>query len=489
MPNLHGKKWGRFVTPAVEDISHVCASLLETLTHRLNPMKTTSLLKQTLGILAISSIALCAATEAQAGKRVALVIGNDNYQHASRLNAAVNDARAVASALEQLRFTVVKVENAGIGAMHEALDRAKVEAPGADAFLFYYAGHGIESEKVNYLIPVDAKLERETELKFQTVSLDGILDEVKKLQVPARMLILDCCRDNPLQGSRSWASTRSAGGGMGSVSAEDLAEATLVMYSASPGKPALDRVSESDRHSPFTTALLEQLPKPGVHSFEMFGLVEEAVFQRTSEKQSPRIFYNGSTKPFRDFAFNGSASPYVAQPIQETPPPPISNLNPNWAAQANVIASSPPVVALPLATTEVLSLDELFEGTGYAVYNNYSRKRILAKAQEKLKNAGVYLGKVDGDAGPKTQAALITWQQSRGLPVTGRLDAETQASLGMPHMEEMFQPAGNPIPSPGRQRNPQWQPPPPPNHQNLRENMEIFNRGLEGIQRLQGIFR
>jgi hypothetical protein len=486
MPNLRGKKWGRFVTPAVEGTSHVCASLLETLIHRLNPMKTTFLLKQTLSILAISSIALCAATEAQAGKRVALVIGNDNYQHASRLNAAVNDARAVALALEQLNFTVVKVENAGIGAMHEALDRAKVEAPGADAFLFYYAGHGIESDEVNYLIPVDAKLERETELKFQTLSLDGILDEVKKLEVKARMLILDCCRDNPLQGSRSWASTRSAGGGMGSVTAEDLAEATLVMYSASPGKPALDRVSDSDRHSPFTTALLEQLPKPGVHSFETFCRVEESVRQRTSLKQCPLIFYNGSSIPFRNFAFDGSGSPYVAQPIQETPPPPISNLNTNWAAQANVIASSPPVVALPLATTEFLSLDELFEGTDYADYNGYSKKGILAKAQEKLKKAGVYLDKVDGETGPKTHAAINTWQRSRGLPVTGRLDAETQASLDMPHMDEMFPPANT---QRTRPNNPQWQPPPPPNHQNLRENIEIFNEGLEGIQRLQGIFR
>lgn len=92
----------------------------------------------------------------------------------------------------------------------------------------------------------------------------------------------------------------------------------------------------------------------------------------------------------------------------------------------------------PSATTEVLSLDELFEGTGYAVYNTYSRKGILSKAQEKLKKAGVYPGKVNGDAGPKTQAAINTWQQKRGLPVTGRLDEATLRSLAMGHMEEKF---------------------------------------------------
>ena len=92
----------------------------------------------------------------------------------------------------------------------------------------------------------------------------------------------------------------------------------------------------------------------------------------------------------------------------------------------------------PSATTEVLSLDELFEGTGYAGYNDFSKKGILAKVQEKLKNAGVYLGKVNGDAGPKTQAAMSAWQLSRGLPVTGRLDEATLRSLAMGHMEEKF---------------------------------------------------
>ena len=95
----------------------------------------------------------------------------------------------------------------------------------------------------------------------------------------------------------------------------------------------------------------------------------------------------------------------------------------------------------PSATTEVLSLDALFEGTGYAGYNNFSRKGILAKAQEKLKKAGVYPGKVNGDAGPKTQAAINTWQQKRGLPVTGRLDEATLRSLAMGHMEEKFPPS------------------------------------------------
>jgi hypothetical protein len=451
-------------------------------------MKTASLLKQTLSILAIGSIALLAATESQAGKRVALVIGNDNYLHACRLDAAVNDARAVASALGRLNFTVVKVENAGISAMHEALDYAKVEAQGAEAFLVYYAGHGIESDKVNYLIPVDAKLERETELKFQTVSLDGILNEVKKLQVPACMLILDCCRDNPLQGLRSWASTRSTGGGMAGVTAEDLAEATLVMYSASPGKPALDRVNDGDRHSPFTTALLEQLPQPGMHSFEMFGRVEDAVIQRTGGRQSPRIFYNGSTQPFRGFAFNGIASPYVEQTTLETPPALNSNLNPSWTAQVDVEASSPPDVSLPLATTKVLGLDELFEGTGYAGYNNYSKKGILAKAQEKLKNAGRYLGKVDGDTGPKTQAAINTWQQSRGLPVTGRLDEATLSSLAMDHMEEKFPPANTQRTSPATQRtwqnNPQR---PAAPQQGLQNTLQNVHQGLQIIQQFQQI--
>lgn len=272
-----------------------------------------------------------------AADRVALVIGNDNYRHARRLNAAVNDASAVAATLQKLDFKVISVSDAGVEEMLEAVSKLKTAATGADAVLVYYAGHGIESNGGNYLVPVDAKLEREIQLKTQTVSLDGILEELKEINVPARMVILDCCRDNPLEG-RSWLATRSSGSGLAALSQDTLSEATLVVYSASPGKPALDRVNNVDAHSPFTAALLEQLPQPGVHSFEMFGLVEDGVIKRTQGRQAPRLFYNGSTQPFRNFRFSTAAA--TSTTVADAPPSPAPAPTPSY--------SQPPVTPAPM---------------------------------------------------------------------------------------------------------------------------------------------
>ncbi|HEY1051939.1 MAG TPA: caspase family protein, partial [Prosthecobacter sp.] len=99
------------------------------------------------------------------GERVALVIGNDEYQHASKLSAAVNDATAVSLALQGLNFKVIRAMNAGVETMLEAVNKLKQTANGAESVLVYYAGHGIESGGVNYLVPVDARLEREVQLK------------------------------------------------------------------------------------------------------------------------------------------------------------------------------------------------------------------------------------------------------------------------------------------------------------------------------------
>ncbi len=162
-------------------------------------------------------------SSAPAGERVALVIGNDAYQHARPLKAAVNDAAAVAATLKKLGFDTFSVSNTSLEQMIEAMEALKSRAAGAAAVLVYYAGHGIESGGSNYLIPVDAVLEKEIQLKTQTVSLENVLHELKDIRVPARMIILDCCRDNPLEG-RDWLATRSYGGGLGSLTTDTLEE-------------------------------------------------------------------------------------------------------------------------------------------------------------------------------------------------------------------------------------------------------------------------
>ncbi|HEY1048114.1 MAG TPA: caspase family protein, partial [Prosthecobacter sp.] len=178
--------------------------------------------------------------------RVALVIGNDAYAHAMPLEAAVSDAQAMAAVLRRLAFDVVSVSDTSLEGMVEAMDTFKTKAAGAEAALVYYAGHGIESQGGNFLIPVDARLEKEIQLQTQAVNLNSVLEKLTALNVPARMVILDCCRNNPFEG-RTWMRTRAVGGGgLGDLQVQTLPAATLVVYAASPGKPALDRVEQGD---------------------------------------------------------------------------------------------------------------------------------------------------------------------------------------------------------------------------------------------------
>lgn len=394
-----------------------------------------------------------------AADRVALVIGNDAYQHARPLETAVNDAGAVAGTLQKLGFDTLVVSDAGLESMVEALEMLKKKAAGAHAVLVYYAGHGVESGGANYLVPVDAKLERELQLKTQAVSLDDVLGEMRRMNVPARMVILDCCRDNPLEG-RSWLATRSTnGGGLAALDQDTLNEATLVVFSASPGKPALDRVEDRDTHSPFTQALLDQLPQPGVHSFEVFGRVEESVIRLTDGRQKPRLFYNGSTLPFREFRFAQNAPPATPVPapapaVVSTPPaPPVKIL----------LDSSPGMTGPVLPAKGFFDMEALFSSSPYASFNSYSRSSILTQVQEKLRGEGLYSSRADGAPGPGTQGGLIAWQRAHGLPVTGKLDAVTLMTLKLDGLREQQPPVSNSKPPPQRpQPAGTRQPSPPP---------------------------
>lgn len=428
----------------------------------------------------------CLFLHAQAAERVALVIGNNEYVHARPLETAVNDSTAVSATLKKLGFETITASNASLEQMVEAMEKLKQQSVGAQAVLVYYAGHGIEAQGGNYLIPVDAHLEREIQLKTQALSLEDVLSELKFMAVPARMVILDCCRDNPLEG-RSWLATRAYGGGLGSLLEDSLQEATLVVYAASPGKPALDRVTDTDTHSPFTQALIQELPQPGIHSFEVFGRIEERVLHSTASRQKPRLFYNGSTLPFRNFTF---AKATAQQPVPEpTPAPAMPTIaqtplaaapTPSAAYPNPVIQMAPPSAdpaypngggpaqSLPqLPASGYFSVNELFSGSPYAAYNDYSKKEILRRAQAALKNAGYYTSTPDGIIGTGTQRALNSWQQNSGLPITGKLDNESLQKLGLSGISSMSAPAtGNSQSKPGfsRPKSPTYQRPTKPSY-------------------------
>lgn len=258
-----------------------------------------------------------------AADRVALVIGNNAYTHARKLKTAVADAEAVATTLrDTLGFHVISRTDASRDDMPEAVTEFLAAAKDAQAVLVYFAGHGVESETLggNFLVPVDAVLEKEVHLESQAYALNSLLERLKPLKAPVRLVVLDCCRNNPLEG-RSWAGGRGETG-LGALDMQRLDGATMVVYSASPGKVARDSVSPGDKHSPFAAALLAEMAQPGATAFGTFAKVETAVYAATAETQRPKSFFSGSLAPFNDFVF------LPGDAVSLTSPPPVIRVDP-----------------------------------------------------------------------------------------------------------------------------------------------------------------
>ena len=200
----------------------------------------------TVVVLAVPAVVL-------ADGRVALVVGNSTYAHIGRLPNPDNDAAEMSSALRRLGFEVTTELDADRVELTEALRAFTRRSAGADVSLVFYAGHGIEMDGVNYLVPVDARLEREVDVRYETVTVDDLL--VSTSGATFRLVILDACRNNPLARSmQRTAATRTVSGGSFADLNEDLlGDETLVAYAAAAGTTAADG---RGRNSPYTAALL-----------------------------------------------------------------------------------------------------------------------------------------------------------------------------------------------------------------------------------------
>ncbi|MDE0204960.1 MAG: caspase family protein [Candidatus Tectomicrobia bacterium] len=236
---------------------------------------------------ALAGLMLLLATPAWAAQRVALVIGNGAYAHQASLPNPPNDAADVSAALERLGFTVTSLNDAGKSDLERALQELMRDAAGSDLAVVFYAGHGIEVDQQNFLVPVDAKLLSDQDVEFEAVSLHLALRAVR----PASglgLVILDACRNNPFVAAmRSSDVSRNIGRGLARV--EPNAAQTLVAYAAREGTIADDG---ADRNSPYTTALLRYLEEPGLEITRMFRLVRDAVLTATDNRQQP--FTSGS---------------------------------------------------------------------------------------------------------------------------------------------------------------------------------------------------
>jgi uncharacterized caspase-like protein len=234
----------------------------------------------------ISAITAALPTGALAEKRVALVIGNSAYQNVAKLPNPANDARAVAALLKNAGFDVVESRSdLGIANMRRAMRDFANIARDADVGVLYYAGHGIEVDGTNYLIPVDALLQQDVDVEDETLSLDRVLrtlDQITRL----RLVILDACRDNPFARTmKRTIASRAIGRGLAKV--EPMTSDTLIAFAAKAGSTALDGDA---KNSPFTAALLKHLATPGLDLRIAFGQVRDDVLKATSNKQEPFVY-------------------------------------------------------------------------------------------------------------------------------------------------------------------------------------------------------
>lgn len=223
---------------------------------------------------------------AVAERRVALVIGNSAYKSVPRLTNPTNDATLVGGMFKKVGFDNVDVMlDLNAADTRKALREFGVKTRNADVAVIYYAGHGIEIDGNNYLIPTDATLETDTDVYDEAFPLDRVLVAIEPAK-QLRLVILDACRDNPFAKTmKRTVAARSIGRGLAKV--EPTSPNTMIAFAAKAGSTASDGDS---RNSPFAAALVERLPTPGLDLRKAFGFVRDDVLKNTGYKQEPYVY-------------------------------------------------------------------------------------------------------------------------------------------------------------------------------------------------------
>lgn len=316
-------------------------------------------------------------------RRAALVIGNSNYQEMSQLRNAQGDAAAIADMLAGLGFDVMQLYEADERSMKNALRRFARQARGYDFVMFYFAGHGVQDEGFNYLLPVEARLELQSELRY-CLSADDVVQQLDALPASARLIVLDACRN----AHKSW--TRNADEGLARMEA---GEGTVILFSTQSGKKALD--GDGD-HSPFATAMLENIAKPDVDFTHAINSVVRDTYNATQKMQYPLLV--GAL--LSDFSFNSKI-------VEDTTLPEIPSFNVltfNSSPDADSI-SSPPSGGQIYAWVK--------EGEQACIDKNYSKAfNLFSKAAEHgNSDALYYLGVMymDGLGFDKDYSEAVKW--------------------------------------------------------------------------------
>lgn len=253
--------------------------------------------------LAVLILVSAASAVSAASDRIALIMGLGAYQTVPTLDNTLNDARAMAATLERIGFDVTLSLDSTGAQMRQLLDDFAFRSEVADLALIYFAGHGVEVQGENFMIPVDAQVASNLDVQRQSVSLKQMLASVEHAR-KMRIVILDSCRDNPLGGAIDTARTGVAqttvaadgatrgGGGLAPANPE---RGTMVAFAARDGQVALDG---KGRNSPFATALMEKMVIPGLEISLMFRQVRDRVLDETGNLQEPHTYGSLTGVPF-----------------------------------------------------------------------------------------------------------------------------------------------------------------------------------------------
>ncbi|WP_306222460.1 caspase family protein [Bosea beijingensis] len=233
-------------------------------------------------LLLLSGLALA---ETPPERRVALVIGNSSYRNAPVLPNTVNDARDMVAALRKVGFEVVDGIDLDKRGMDSALTRFARLAQDADAAMFYYAGHGFQFNGENYLVPVEAKVEDEVGVQYETTRLNDVVNALNYAR-GVKIMVLDACRNNPFVGllaKRQATRGFSVGSGLAPV---QRAQGMVIAYATQANDVAADGAG---RNSPFTAALVREIDQPGLEVAALFRRVQKSVYDTTAGKQTPEL--------------------------------------------------------------------------------------------------------------------------------------------------------------------------------------------------------
>ena len=368
-----------------------------------------------------------------AADRVALVIGNSRYANlpaTQQLTSPVSDGQDVAGALRALGYTLVDdgpVTDANKDAFVTATEKFATMAKNATAAVFYYSGHGVQLGEDNYLLPSDSpRLTGVSVLKNRTVLLrDSIMVALEEAGAKTKVIILDCCRDNPFAAQLDNALSETSKGvrtkSVGEISG--YGPGFYLAFATSPGFTADD--GNGHRNSPFTAALIKAMPASASKDIDFFFRDVKSLLGDDQVSWT-----NHSLRA----SFALAVGPTAALPESAPLPVPVAVLVP----------APVPVVAPPPSALLANPAGDVFLASPYASFNVYTKEIIARRLQAKLGDMGFRLGAVDGKPGRATRQALIDYQRTYGMPVTGVLDEATLSSLHLEGIAEQSPPAPAP---------------------------------------------